>query len=204
MRKVKMLKLAICLTLLLSNCVFGQDLIKKISESSEQFVKRIMPDTLTLAHTVIETGVWDSTGKAIIALYRYDSEDEVSTVLGHVYLKNDSSEYQDITFGPIEGEQNPVEILSLFFANADDDKEKELFVLSTWKTKHYDAEGNVYLTAIYDNPSKDNDELTCMDVLSKTFFGCDCYSQSSGKQTEAKYKNAQSVRAKLKQMGFKQ
>ena len=149
------------------------------------------------------SGIRDKLNKSIIALYYCEIENGVSSVFGNIYLSDESAKYRNVEFGPIEGEQYPVHILSVFFSNVDEDKEKELFVLTKWETKHYDSSGDVYWTYIYDNPSKDNNELKYLEALSRTFYGCDCYSQANGTQDEAKYKNAQSIKTKLKQMGFK-
>jgi hypothetical protein len=108
--------------------------------------------------------------------------------------------YRDVSFGPIEEDGGYPEIISVFFANADKDKARELIVLCKYEQRHYDYEGDFYETFIFDNPSKQN-ELTYYHRLSKKFFGCEC-GWRNGKTQIAKYKTAKEVRAELKKLGF--
>jgi hypothetical protein len=111
---------------------FGQTVKRQDNETVEAFIKRLMPDTTELAHQVIETNTWDTT-KAIIAFYGYDDTRDINTgfnkIFGHLYLPTGQNNYQDISFGPIEEDGGYPEIISVFFANADKDKPKELIVL---------------------------------------------------------------------------
>jgi hypothetical protein len=173
---------------------FGQTLKRQDNEAAETFVKRLKPDTTELAHPIIETGFSDRTGKSIIAFYGFDDPKDVNTgnnkIFGHLYLP----------VGKIEEDGGYPEIISVFFANADKDKARELIVLCKYEQRHYDYEGDFYETFIFDNPSKQN-ELTYYHRLSKKFFGCEC-GWRNGKTQIAKYKTAKEVRAELKKLGF--
>jgi hypothetical protein len=186
--------------------VSGQTLKRQGNETSEMFVKQLKPDTMALAHPVIETTTWDSTAKAIIAFYGYDDPKDVNTgfnkMFGHLYLPMGKDYYRDIVFGPIEEDGGYPEIISVFFANADKDKAKELIVLCKYNVQHYDVSGAFYGTFIFDNPSGET-ELTYFKKLSEQFGGCECYWRD-GETKTAKYKTAAAVKGGLLKMGYKQ
>ena len=183
---------------------FGQKVKRQDNEATEAFIKRLMPDTTELAHPIIETNTWDTTAKAVIAFFGYDETTDVNTgfnkIFGHLYLPTGQNNYRDISFGPIVEDGGYPEIISVFFANADKDKAKELIVLCKYDQRHYDYNGEFYETFIFDNPNQQN-ELTYFDKLSEMFWGCEC-SWRTGKTKTAKYKTARVVKAKLKLLGF--
>lgn len=185
--------------------VVGQTLIRQYEETAEMFANRSKPDTTELAHPVIETSIWDTDGKAIIAFYGYDDPKDVNTgfnkVFGHVYMPVGQNIYRDISFGPIEEDGGYPKIISVFFANADNDNSKELIVLCKYDQRHYDYSGEFYETFIFDNPSAGN-ELPYFNKLSEKFFGCEC-GWRDGKVKTAKYKTAKAVKAGLVNMGYK-
>lgn len=182
----------------------GQTVKRQDTETVEAFVKRLMPDTMELAHQVIETNTWDTKAKAIITFYGYDDTIDINTgfteIFGHLYLPIGQNNYRDISFGPIEEDGGYPEIISVFFANADKDKPKELIVLCKYEQQHYDYDGLFYETFIFDNPQQQN-KLTYFEKLSEKFWGCEC-GWRNGKIETAKYKTAKDVKAKLKQLGF--
>lgn len=183
---------------------FGQTLQRVGSETAEAFVKRIMPDTTELVHPIIETNVWDSAAKAIIAFYGYDDKKDINTgfntITGYVYLPLGKNAYRAIQFGTIDEEGGYPEVISVFFANADKDKAKELVVLVMHEQRHYDYSGAFYGVFIYDNPDT-NSTLRYFGDLSAKFRGCEC-GWREGKEEKAKYKTANEVKAGLKKMGY--
>jgi hypothetical protein len=200
---------SILLIVITATICYGVDLenlIRKDNETAQQFIERIIPDSLKVTHQIIETNIWDSTQKSIIVFYKKKNDsneiNEKAEVFCHLYMHpQDSDNYRDIEFGPIEAERGPIEILSVFFANADKDKEKELVVLTKYYTYHYDGSGDFYDAYIYDNPDIYYDELKYLSEISEKFSGCDCSSQEGGEWT-AKYKTAASIKTKLKSLGY--
>jgi hypothetical protein len=183
----------------------GQSYERKQDETAQSFVERLKPDSMQLAHPIIETDIWDQKHKSIIALFCRDDPKDPNTgcnkIFGHVYFPSGSNRYRDITFGPILEDGGYPEVLAIFFANADNDKEKELIVLCKLSQKHYDYEGDLYETFIYSHPEIQN-ELEYFEKLSEKFSGCEC-SFRDGRIETALYKNAQSIKSKLRKMGFK-
>lgn len=191
-------------TIFASFVSFGQTTKRQDNETVEAFIKRLTPDTTQLAHQIIETNTWDTTAKAIIAFYGYDDTSDVNTgfnkIFGHLYLPIGQNNYRHISFGPIEEDGGYPEIISVFFANADKDKPKELIVLCKYEQRHYDYDGEFYETFIFDNPKQQN-QLAYFEKLSEKFWGCEC-GWRNGKTEIAKYKTAKDVKAKLKQFGY--
>lgn len=185
---------------------FGQLVKRQANENAVSFVKRLKPDSTELAHTLIETTTWDSTTKAIIAVYGYDDPKDsnigFNKIFGHLYLPLGQNIYRDISFGPIEEDGGYPEVISVFFANADEDKTKELVVLCKYDQRHYDYSGEFYETFIFDNPAEQN-ELIFFKKLSEKFFGCEC-GWRDGRMENAEYKTAKAVKAGLTKMGYKQ
>jgi hypothetical protein len=191
-------------TILTAFVSFGQTAKRQDNETVEAFIKRLMPTNTELAHPIIETNTWDTTAKAIIAFYGYDdpSDENIgfNKIFGHLYLPTGQNNYRDISFGPIEEDGGYPEIISVFFANADNDKPKELIVLCKYEQQHLDYEGEFYETFIFDNPQQQN-QLTYFEKLSETFWGCEC-DRANGKKETAKYKTAKDIKTKLIALGF--
>jgi len=191
-------------TIFIASFTFGQTVNRQDNETVETFIKRLIPDTTELAHQIIETNTWDTTAKTIITFYGYDNKSDINTgfnkIFGHLYLPIGQNTYRDISFGPIEEDGGYPKIISVFFANADKDKSKELIVLCKYDQRHYDYSGEFYETFIFDNPQQQK-QLTYFEKLSEKFWGCEC-GWRNGKTETAKYKTAKDVKTKLKQLGF--
>jgi hypothetical protein len=183
---------------------FGQSIIREDNETIESFVNRLKPLSVVLAHPIIETNTWDSSSKAIIALYGYGDTSEVisgfNKIVGHLYFPIGMNKYRDYNFGPIEEDGGYPEVLSVFFANADKDPQKELIVLCKYEQRHYDYSGTFYESFIFDNPDQQS-SLPLFEKLSERFYGCEC-GWRTGKVEIAKFKTAKAVKAGFKQLGF--
>ena len=160
---------------------------------------------MELGHQIIETDIWDRTNKSIIAFYGFDDPKDPNIgydeIQGHLFMSVEKGIYRDISFGPITQDGGLPEIVSVFFANADKDTEKELIVLCKLEqTHHYDYSGQFYETYIFDNPNSSN-TLTLYENLSGKFGGCECDFREE-KSKKAKYKTAKDIKLGLKKMGF--
>ena len=178
--------------------------VGKTREHDTTFIYKIIPKNSVLSHPIIRSRQW-SANESIIALFGYnnpgDPNEGFNKIWGHVYLPNSVGLYRDILFGPIEEDGGYPEVISVFFANADTDKFKELVVLCRYKQKHTDYDGEFFEVFIYDNPNKEN-KLNYLEKISESFFGCEC-TYSDGKKESAPFKNADSIRRKLLKMGFR-
>lgn len=204
MATAKMRNILTIIYILTISITFGQTIKRQDGESVVHLIQRIKPDSMELAHQIIETDIWDTNGKAIILFYGFDDHKDLNigydVVQGHVFIPIGRNTYRDIKFGPITQNGGLPEILSVFFANADNDIEKELIVLCKLEQHHYDYSGQFYETYIFDNPNSKS-QLTFYEKLSEKFFGCECDFREE-KSRMAKYKTAKDIKVGLKKMGF--
>ena len=189
-----------CLSITLSQ---GQTIQRKRTETAGQFVARLKPRTLQLAHPVLEITAL-SGQKAIVALYGYDDSADANTgynrIDGHLFLQKSPGQYRDIYFGPIAEDGGYPEVLSVFFANADSDAAKELIILCKYPQSHADYNGDFYETFIFDNPGPKT-QLAYLKKTSEKFTGCEC-NWRNGKTEVAQYKITAAVKAGLKKKSF--
>jgi hypothetical protein len=178
--------------LFISSHSFCQNIQRQENETAEVFINKVIPDSAVLAHQIISTNIWTKKSKSFIAFYedkRKKTNSHCNEIIGHLYFSLDNRNYKDLIITSVEEDGGCVEIVAVFFANADKDKEKELVVLCKYEQRHYDYNGAFYETLILDDPVND-DELTYLEDTSKRFFGCEC-SWREGKTEIAKYKNCE-------------
>jgi len=202
--------ITILATLFSISVSFGQSLIRQENETAEMFANRLKPDS-TIAHTVIETRQLDTSKNVIVAFYKktiyevrqmktYVDHSQYDIMLGYIFIPTSDKNYEKIFIDTIPPDGGDPEIISIFFANADRDKNKELIVLCKYEQRHYDYDGDLYETYIFDY-YKDKMQFKYLSKLSETFFGCDC-GWKNGKTETAKYKTAKAIKTKLKKLGF--
>ncbi len=190
---------------------FGQTLSRQYNETVEMFANRVKPSYTDIAHTVIETKQLDTNKNAIIAFYyqritdagqmlSYAGESYHEIILGYLFLPKTNSNYEKILIDTIPEDGGETEIISIFFANADRDKNNEIIVLCKDEQRHYDENGYIYETYIY-KYDKIKKSFKYLSKLSETFWGCECDFRD-GKIKRAKYKTAKEVKARLKKLGF--
>ena len=156
---------------------------------------------------MFETSEW-SVDKSIFAFYvlthRYPKEEEnYEDVLGYLYVPVAPNTYKRIFIDTFENEGGPADINAIFFANADKDTARELVVMIKWFAKHYQIEGYLYETRIYDNIPKGTypDKLVFLKKTSAKVSGAfDGYRE--GEDVISKFKTAKEVRAGLKKLGY--
>lgn len=191
---------------------FGQIVQRQNNESAEQFANRLKPDLSTLTHKVLETN-WNSL-PVIISLYdqtyklsieKDPDQNTYHRIVGAIFIQLESTKYSKTTFGTIDTEGGDPNIETVFFANADADKTKELIVVASWEQRHYDVYGTLYGTFVFDH------ELTSAtlewkflkDISSKLDGGCEC-SWRDGRNGKAKFKTASEIKNELTKLGYKQ
>src|SRR5687768_16325559 len=190
---------------------FGQSLTRQENETVEMFAIRLKPDSTEIAHAIIETRQLDTTKDIIIVFYKkiiyevrqmatYIDSSHYDIILGYMLIPTSDKNYEKIFIDTIPPDGGNPEIISLFFANADKDKNKELIVLCKYEQRHYDYNGEFYETYIFDY-LKDKKHINYLSDLSETFWGCEC-GLRNGKTKTAKYKTASDVKTRLKKLGF--
>jgi hypothetical protein len=191
---------------------FGQLVQRPDGETAEQFASRLKPDNSTLTYKIIETK-WNGL-PVVVALYdqtykllKQNDPDQQTyhRIIGTVFIRLDSNYYSKTSFGTIDTEGGDPIIETVFFANADKDKTKELIVIASWQQRHYEVNGTLYGTFVFDH------ELTSAtlewnlleDISNQLSGGCEC-SWSDGTSKKAKFKTENDIRAELLRLSYKQ
>ncbi len=208
------MKYCIILPLLILQALFSdaQMVQRALTETAEQFANRLKPENATLTHKVLEVK-WNSV-PVIIALYnqtyqlpqKKDSDQTTyNRIIGSVFIQTDSATYKRTTFGNIDTEGGDPNIESIFFANADTDSTRELIIIASWQQQHYDVNGKLYGTYVFDYNLSDTklQWKLLASISSKLEGGCDC-SYSDGTKKTAKFKTAPAIRKELIRLGYKQ
>jgi hypothetical protein len=179
-------------------------------EKADVFINRIYPEK-GIVHNVFETHEWDSTRHMIIAFYAPPLELESDTsdigAIGFAYCEVEKNLYVEVLIDTIYEPSNLLRIESVFFANADADKKREMLVTYSRHAHHRAAgvDGYFYSTNIYDNIEVGNppERFTFDRELSKIFNVADFEgSHNGGKVVHAKFKTVKEVRRELKRLGY--
>ena len=173
---------------------------------AKSIAQKFMPKNSSLAHAVIETSVWDFP-KATIAFYTEDLTLEYKDIVyerqavNGYFIWNDGKTDRKILIDHFEDDNVDTKILSVFFANADNDKQKELIILTANTHRlQYLYDGTEYNVYIYDDISIKNlpKKFTLLinpkfDVFNQNFEGF-----QDDKNHKAKFKTAHAIKKELK------
>ncbi|RZK89946.1 MAG: hypothetical protein EOO98_09340 [Pedobacter sp.] len=192
---------------------FGQIQLvpRKDNETAEQFAERQKPENSTLTHKVLETK-WNG-NPTIISLYdiTYKLPEEndpgqqtYHKIIGFVFSELGKNTYSKVTFGTIDTEGGNPSIETIFFANADNDKAKEIIIIGSWEQRHYDVNGTLYGTYVFDNQTIEKTfDLKFLEEISKKLDGgCEC-NWRDGTNKKSKFKTASEVKKELTRLGYK-
>ena len=192
---------------------FGQIQLvpRKDNETAEQFAERQKPENSTLTHKVLETK-WNG-NSTIISLYdiTYKLPEEndraqqtYHKIIGFIFSELAKNTYSKVTFGTIDTEGGNPSIETIFFANADNDKAKEIIIVTSWEQRHYDVNGTLYGTYVFDNQTMEKRfDLKFLEEISKKLNGgCEC-NWRDGTNKKSKFKTASEVKKELARLGYK-
>lgn len=206
------------LLVLVMSVSLAQTVERLPNETTEAFAKRVFNRT-DFVHPIIEVKEkgWckDTASKIIICFY---GDDEI--IIGQLLIPISKNQYQKVLIDTLnyseEADMRNLNIESVFFANADSDKERELVVMFTIMPgkdlRGTDAylDGFYYNTYIYDNPNLAHipERLTYFQGLSSIFsftFDGKTYNKATGLLMQisiSPYKDVESVRKALKTLGY--
>ena len=196
----------VCLTAILLTTAIGFSQ----ETDTKSIAQKFMPKNSSLAHSVIETSVWDFP-KATIVFYTEDLTLEYKDIVyerqavNGYFIWNDGKKDRKILIDYFEDDNVDTKILSVFFANADHDNQKELIILTANTHRlEYLYDGTEYNVYIYDNISIKNlpEKFTLLinpkfDVFNQNFEGF-----QDDKNHKAKFKTADAIKKELKRLGF--
>ncbi len=180
-----------------SSFSYGQVVSRSAEETAVQFAKRLQPQNTIIVHKIIETQ-WDLK-PVLIALYKQQSDNQI---IIKIYVQTQQNKYSVFRASNIDCEGGEPQIESVFFANGDKDKAKELFLIVTWEQRHYNISGVLYGTFVYDDLSTNsNGELIYKKNVSQKLDG-GFEGFRDGESVIAKFKTAKTIRAELKRLGY--
>lgn len=188
-----------------------QNLKKQINPTARQIAENFKPEKSEIVHQVIETKVWGKKN-VIIVFYETKYIDSESTttpyerqfVEGYLLIPDSKNKYQKVLIYKFEDDNVATIVNSVFFANADNDTEKELIILTTCSHRlQYLYDGIEYSTYVFDNfdmkePPK---EMTFLHDISGKLQGGFEGEREEG-LSKADFKTASEVKAELKKLGY--
>ena len=201
----------ITITLLLFSTFSQGQYVKSLNETAEQFATRVKPDHATLTHKVLAVQ-WNST-PVILAFYQQhfkfspvDDPDQANytRIIATAFVQTDSNHFNKLLIDTIDSDGGDPNIECVFFANADKDAAREIIIIASWQQQHYDVEGTLYSTYVYDNLQTTPLAKLILkkNISTRLSGGCDC-EWRDGRKRKAPYQKAADVRIALKKMGYK-
>lgn len=193
---------------------YGQIFHRLEKETAEEFALRLKPDSLELAHKVIETASWGSKGRIIIAFYNkpmvHIFSDPVDTIkrqyiTGVLYIATVNNRYQKAIIDTLNEYDN---VESVFFANADRDSDLELVILFSTEPdiNTCKCSGTYYDTRIYDKPNFNIkvEKLKYLERISVDVSGgFEGVARWDKEEQKARFKTATEIKKELRRLGYK-
>ena len=175
-------------------------------KSANQVAEKFKPNNSTIVHKVIQQTIWGHKD-AVIVFYESHYIDSISTTehrerqyVDAYLLIPTKTNYKKILINRFEDDNVDTEIQSVFFANADQDLEKELIIMSTVTHRlQYLYDGTEYSTTVLDNfkPNVIPLQLKILDEISqKLSGGFEGYLDGEGQKIST-IKTAEDVKKKL-------
>jgi hypothetical protein len=191
---------------------FSQSWKRNIGESAEQFANRI----LTSKNSIITGKVIETKWNLETVIFAFVAVEEIekngsahhveTKVEGYVFIPISENIYRKVLIDSFLEEGADAEVESVFFSNADKDKQNELIVLCSWDQNRHAApiSGKLYQVGVYDNVVQNNipEKLNYLNDFEKIFTVEFDGTNDAGETTKAKYTNAAKIKQKLKELGF--
>ncbi|MEP6945676.1 MAG: hypothetical protein ABJA02_07145 [Acidobacteriota bacterium] len=206
MKKTYLLMALLCMVCGTAGIVRGDIVTRSQGEAAADFARRYAPKDSEMTEKVVETEVFGAK-RAVIAFYKleFQAKYDYTEVHGYLYIPRDGDEYDRILINNFEEEGATPKIEAVFFANADKDAARELIVICSWRQEHYDVDGTLYATYIFDDIGRDKipERLTYLKKISERVSGgCDCNYRDKTKP-DKRFETAVQVRTGLKKLGYR-
>jgi hypothetical protein len=180
-------------------------------ETPKEIAEKLKPKNSKITHEVIETEIWGRKN-SIIAFYETKYIDSVSTNRNYerqyveaYILVFQNKTWKKIFINKFEDDNVFTEIQSVFFSNADKDKEKELIIFTTCNHRlQYLYDGTEYSTWVFDNLNINEipkEAKFLNEISEKLNGGFEGYLEDN-ENSKAKFKNANDIKKELKRLGF--
>lgn len=145
----------------------------------------IAPYTIEMTEKMIDRGRVDIQVNTILDVYLY------------VALR-EPNQYRRVFVVTKLPEGGDAHLEKAFFANADQDPQEEMILLTSWPQHHYDVNGTMYEVSQYDNMS----DTATGGLVGKDFTSeCDCTTRT-GEVNVASLKTETAIREFFKKLGY--
>ena len=194
---MKYINFLIISILLLPGIVFANK-----TEDMTVIARKYMGEKIQIHHGIFKIRFLNT--KPIIFFYEHPekakSSDKVVTGILLIPVKNNTYKKVKIFTFPQEGGM-PV-IASVFIANADSDKPKELIILCKWEMNHraLGTRGTYFTTYVFDNKVKNSKLVRLEKMTNKIGQGLDGI--QNGEEVTFRIKNAKKIKQRLKSLGY--
>lgn len=177
----------------------------------EKVAEKYQPKNHTTAHPPIVTNLWGIKNVVIVfyqtpVYHQYkETTYEHNKVTGYLLIP-EGNQYKKVQIDVYEDDNVDTEILSVFFANADNDEAKELIVLtSNVHRLQYLYEGTEYGVYFYDDFSSDKIPTELKPIYRKNLerFQDNFEGFKAEEHWKSKFKTADDVKKELKRMGYR-
>lgn len=188
--------------------VKSQNLAQSEDARKQKIAELFKPKNAVIVHQIIETNIWEMKNVVIVfyeSKYLDNDKRERQYIEGYLLIPNQKNQYKKVLISKFVDDNVDTEINSVFFANADNDKEKELIVLT--KNQHrlqYLYDGTEYSTFVFDDFKKEKvpTEMKLLGEISNELFaGFDGFLDDNP-NSKAKYKTAEEIKNRLKKLGY--
>lgn len=185
----------------------GQNIKRLENETLQNFAERMKPiPNSEISGEILEVKSWNQHKNVIFVFYllTYDHKELVETFLdGYIFVPIGNNAYRKIFIDRYSQEGADAEVLSVFFANADKDGNKELGIICSWnQSGHHGISGSLYQTYFYDEISGKQKSLKPITTFEKNFPIEFDGSNDSDEESVAKFKTAEQVKKQLKKLGY--
>jgi hypothetical protein len=193
-----------------ANFSYSQIFEKLKNQTIQEFAEKSKPNPdATIQGEVLETGFWMSNKKVIFCFYKtiddVNSKTAEPSVQGYVFVPLENNKYNRVYIDSYLQEGSDAKIESVFFANADTDLNRELFIICKWPQNLSCHSGNLFQVFGYDNLNSNfasQKKLLALSKINKK-FNAEFEGYQEKEKKLAKYNTAQKVKQRLMEMGFK-
>jgi len=178
-----------------------------INSSPTEIAESLKPKNSKIVHSVIQANFSGATN-VIIAFYetKYTMKDKYKTtrqfVEGYLLIPDGKNRYKKTLINKFEDDNVDSKIESIFFANVDKDKDKELVIISTVQHNLQGLyEGTEYGITAYDTFDINHIPKQLSKLNMPVESGFEGYTEETP-NSHAKFKNADAVKKELKRLGY--
>lgn len=194
---------------LLISILLGFEAISQ-NNDLDAVVEKFKPINHQVVHKPIQTNIWGFKNVIIVfyakeVIHEYLNEKYSHNAVSGFLLIPDGKNYKNVLIDVFEDDNVDTEILSVFFANANNDLDKELIILTSNEHRlQYLYEGIEYNIAFYKSFKKDKipQQMKTLENDKLNFFHNNFDGFKDERNWNARFKNSESIKKALKQLGY--